>query len=260
MSGHGGESGRWMVSYADFVTLLFVLFVVLYSMGQTDVKRYKELADSFKAAFTTGKGGGGPARVVSPAIDSGGGLSTSDGAPAPISIEGLPKQSMAGIEVANDLVKLLNDSNLSSDVSIQNNVEGILIALSEKLLFSPGTVELQQEGYAVMDNAAEMLRPLQNEIRVVGYTDNTPPLDPSYQNNWDLSVARAKFIVEYLVGKGIDPQRLSVSGKGENAPIFENDTIEHRAINNRVEIVVIYPQKVENIIEFNISGGQNSAP
>jgi chemotaxis protein MotB len=167
---------------------------------------------------------------------------------------------MVGIEVANDLVKLLNDSNLSSDVSIQNNVEGVLIALSEKLLFSPGTVELQQEGYAVMDNAAEMLRPLQNEIRVVGYTDNTPPLDPSYQSNWDLSVGRAKFIVEYLVGKGIDPQRLTVSGKGENAPIFENDTIEHRAINNRVEIVVIYPQKVENIIEFNISGGQNSAP
>ena len=254
MSSHGGESGRWMVSYADFLTLLFVLFVVLYAMGQTDVKRYKELADSFKAAFEVGTGKGGNAKVVSPSIDSGGGLTSDSAMPAPIVIEGLPRESEAGVAVANELVQLLNESSLSSDVSIQNNVEGVLVALSEKLLFAEGTTNLQPTAYPVLDNAVEMLRPLKNDIRVVGYTDDSAPIDTQYRDNWELSGGRAKVIVDYLVEKGIDPRRLMISAKGEYSPIFENDTPEHRAINNRVEIIVVYPQQTEDLIQFNISG------
>ncbi|MCE1254706.1 MAG: flagellar motor protein MotB, partial [Anaerolineae bacterium] len=91
MSSHGGESGRWMVSYADFLTLLFVLFVVLYSMGQTDVKRYKQMAESFKAAFGAGQGGGGPQQVIDVQINQAAGPTSKDGVSQPISIEGLPK-------------------------------------------------------------------------------------------------------------------------------------------------------------------------
>jgi len=258
MSSHGGESGRWMVSYADFVTLLFVLFVVLYSMGQTDVQRYKEMAESFKAAFSSGSGG--PARVVSPMIDSSGGMSEDSGQPAPIVVEGMQRESSSGAEVASDLVNMLNESNLSSDVSVQNNIEGVLIALSEKLLFVEGTTQLNPDAYPVLDNVVAMMLPLANDIRVVGYTDNTLPQDPKYLNNWELSVGRAFLVLDYLIQKGIDPRRLTASGRGENLPIFPNDTPEHRALNNRVDIVVVYLKETEDVIQFNLSNVPGTAP
>lgn len=251
MSSHGGESGRWMVSYADFLTLLFVLFVVLYAMGQTDVQRYKEIAESFRAAFSLGAGG--PARVVSPMIDSSGGVTDENAPPAPIVVEGLQRQSSSGAEIARDLVRMLSESNLSSDVSVQNNIEGVLIALSEKLLFLEGTVQLVPEAYPVLDDVVGMLRAMDNDIRVVGYTDNTPPKDARYTDNWQLSLARASVVVDYLISKGIDPRRLTVSGRGEYFPILPNDTPEHRALNNRVDIVVVYPKETEDVIQLNLS-------
>jgi chemotaxis protein MotB len=129
MSSHGGGNDRWLVSYSDFITLLMVLFVVLYSMGQIDVKRYKALAQNLKAAFTVG---GAPPKVVDPNIDQSGGLSL-NAAAQPIQVEGLPVLSSVGSEVAGKLTDLLKENGLSSEVSVQNNVEGVLISLSQKL-------------------------------------------------------------------------------------------------------------------------------
>jgi chemotaxis protein MotB len=250
-SSHGGDSGRWMVSYADFLTLLFVLFVVLYSMGQTDLQKYKQLAQSFQAAFSTG--GGGTSVVVDPSINqSGSGEGQEEGQPAPIVIEGLPYQVNTSSEVASELASLLEQSDLSSDVGIENNIEGALVALSEKLLFTPGTLELQSEAYPYLDSLAEMVRPLDNDIKIIGHTDDTPPQDPTFSNNWELSTARAQLVVQYLIDKGIDPRRLIASGRGEYAPIYVNDTTEHRALNSRVEIVLIYPQDVQDVINLEL--------
>lgn len=249
-SGHGGESGRWMVSYADFLTLLFVLFVILYSMGQTDLEKYKEMAESFEKAFSLG--GGGPTRVVDPQINRVGNADE-ESQPAPIVIEGIPRQTGAGMEVADDLTQMLSQSDLANEVSIQNNIEGVLISVSEKLLFVPGTAELHTEAYSVLDILVEMLLPLENEIKIVGHTDNTPPVDPATPNNWVLSTLRAYTIVDYFVSMGIDPGRLIAAGRGEYSPIFPNDTPEHRALNSRAEIIVIYPQDVEDVIQLDLS-------
>lgn len=253
MSSHGGESGRWMVSYADFLTLLFVLFVVLYSMGQTDVKRYKAMAESFKAAFggsgTGAGGGGGPQTVVDTQINQVSGLTSKDGVAQPIVIEGLPKvPSSSGSQVANKLSTMLGDSKLSSEVSLQNNIEGVLLSLSEKLLFTPGTVELGPQAYPVLDSIAAMAAPLDNSIRIIGYTDDTPPVDEKYKDNWELSFARANMIAQYLVSKGIDPQRLLPTARGEFSPVFPNDTPQHKALNSRADIVIVYPVPVEDAI------------
>ena len=173
MSGHGGGgSERWLVSYADFITLLMVLFVVLYSMGQVDIERYKQLASSLKAAFS-----GGPVRIVDPGIDQSGG--SDDKAPAPIVIPGIPQSPVSSVEVAGELTRLLEAVKLGGSVSVQNNIEGVLISLSEKLVFNQGTAELQAEAYPVLDTIAKMIRSLENDIRVVGYTDDSPPTDPS---------------------------------------------------------------------------------
>lgn len=230
-----GNSERWLLSYSDFITLLMVIFVVLYSMGQTDVQKYKQLAESLKSAFSFG----GAVQVVDPKINEGGGT-VENGQSKPIVVPGIPSEPPKSEEVANELTQMLATSNLGNEVSVQTNVEGVLISLSEKLVFEPGTARLPDNVYPVLDVIAEMLKPIENNVRLVGHTDNQPPRDPHYANNMELSVARAMVVADYLINKGIDPKRLIVSGRGEYQPIFENDTDEHRALNGRVEIIIIY--------------------
>jgi chemotaxis protein MotB len=236
---------RWLVSYADFITLLMVLFVVLYSMGQVDVKKYQQLAESFKAAFALG----GPVKVVDAGVSSSGG-STTNGQPNPIQIEGIPQSPPDSAEVASQLTSMLSSSDLGKEVSVQTNIEGILISLSQKLVFAPGTAELQQDAYPVLDTIVKMLKPVQNSIRIVGHTDDTPSTDSRYPDNWSLSLGRAMVIGNYMIEKGIDPTRITVAGRGEYAPIFPNDTDEHKSLNSRADIIVIYKVD-ENVVGLN---------
>jgi chemotaxis protein MotB len=233
--GESGGSERWLLSYSDFITLLMVIFVVLYSMGQTDVQKYKQLANSFKAAFTFGS----TSKVIDTQINqNAGGLQ--NGQAQPIVVPGIPSVPPKSEEVAAQLTQMLAKNNLGNEVSVQTNVEGVLISLSEKLVFKPGTAELPASVYPILDVIADMLKPLNNSIRLVGHTDDQLPQDPKYADNMELSVARAMVIANYLISKGIDPSLLTVSGQGQYKPIFPNDTPEHRALNGRVEIVVIY--------------------
>lgn len=239
---HGGGKDRWLVSYADFITLLMVLFVVLYSMSQVDVEKYKLLANSLRVAFS----GDGETSVVDPSINLGGGLSDSDSA-APIIIPGIPHVSMDSVEVASQLTNMLQVTDQGDMVSVQNNLEGVLISLSEKLIFMPGTAELQPDAYAVLDTVATMLKSINNEVRIVGYTDSSPIADPRYTNSWELSTARAITIVNYLASLGLDPARFTASGRGEYHPLFSDDSEEHRLLNSRAEIIVVYPIEEETI-------------
>lgn len=240
--GHGGDE-RWLVSYSDFITLLFVLFVVLYSMGQVDVTKYKILAESMRAAFSAG----GASKIVSNSISASGGGTDPNSVPAPISIPGMPEKPPQSEEVASQLTTMLNEMNMGSGVSVQTNIEGVLISLSESLIFYPGTANLYPQAYPVLDGIIGMLNSMQNQLRIVGHTDNTPPSDPKYANNFELSVARANVVAQYLISKGIDPARLTISGKSEYSPIFPNDTEEHRSMNSRAEIVIIYPDTTSSI-------------
>ena len=245
------NSERWLVSYADFITLLMVMFVVLYSMGQVDVRKYKELADSMRAAFSIG----GAVKVIDSQIDQSGGT-TEDGKPNPIQIPGIPQKPPESQEVAGELTSMLSSMNLGNAVSVQTNIEGVLISLSEKLVFTPGTAQLNQSAYSVLDTIVKMVKPIDNQMRIVGHTDNSKPTDPKYANNWELSAGRAVVIANYLISKGISPDRLTVSGRGEYQPVFDNDTPEHRALNSRADIVVVYKSSSNKIIDTNsIIGG-----
>ena len=249
---HGGGGDAWLVSYADFITLLMVLFVVLYSMGQTDVERYKQLAESLRAGFE----GGGTVNVVDPGINSHGGSSEND-QPSPITISDIPKSPPETEKIASQLTRMLTSSEVGSEVSVQNNIEGILISLSEHLVFFPGQAELQPGAYPVLDKVAEMARTSEMDIRVVGHTDNAMPSDPRYPTNWELSVARAISIVNYLMAAGIEPERMVASGRADTEPIFPNDTPEHRALNSRADIVFVYPV-TGTFIDLNLNDGGTS--
>ncbi len=243
--GEGGEnSERWLVSYADFITLLMVMFVVFYSMGQTDVKKYKALAEQMREAFTVG---GGPAKVIDTNINSSAGT-VEDGTSKPIVVPGIPESPPKSEEVAGRLTQMLSQTGLGNEVSVQTNIEGVLISLSEKLTFKPGTIELSPEALPVLQTISGMVVPISNQIRLVGHTDNSPPADPHFQTNWELSFARAKFIADILLKAGVNPQRIIVSGRGEYDPIFPNDTDAHRSLNGRVDIIIIY-EVDDSIIE-----------
>jgi chemotaxis protein MotB len=239
-----GNSERWLLSYSDFMTLLMTMFVILYSMGQVDVKKYKQMADSFKSAFSVG---GGPVKVVDAQINQSSGTDA-NGQPNPIEIPGIPQKAPDSVEVAGQLTSFLSSQNLGKEVSVQTNIEGVLISLSEELIFPPGTATLQANAYPVLDTIITMLKKIENPVRVVGHTDNTPPVDPKYKSNWDLSLARGMVIGDYLIKNGIKPDRLTVSGRGEYDPIFPNDTPEHKALNSRADIVIIYQ------VDSNVTG------
>ncbi|HMV98403.1 MAG TPA: flagellar motor protein MotB [Anaerolineales bacterium] len=235
---------RWLVSYADFITLLMVLFVVLYSMGQVNVEKYKQLAESMRTAFTLG----GASQVVDSQINQAGGTSE-DGSSKPIVVPGIPEGPTQSEEVAGQLTSMLSSQNLGNQVSVQTNIEGVLISLSERLIFKNDQTELPAESLQVLDTIVEMLRPIDNKVRLVGHTNNTPPTNPAYPGNWELSLARATSVAKYLINSGISPERLIISGQGEYAPIFPNDTEQHKELNARVEIIIIY--KVDsNIIDI----------
>jgi chemotaxis protein MotB len=236
---------RWLVSYADFITLLMVLFVVLYSMSQVNVEKYKILATSMRSAFALG----GPSQVVDSQINQSGGTSE-DGTSKPIVVPGIPEGPTQSEEVAGQLTAMLSSQNLGNQVSVQTNIEGVLISLSERLIFKNDQVELPAESLQVLDTIVEMLRPINNKVRLVGHTNNTPSTNPSYPTNWELSLARATSVAKYLINAGVAPERLIISGQSEYAPVFPNDTEQHKNLNARVEIVIIY--KVDsNMIDIN---------
>lgn len=236
---------RWLVSYADFITLLMVLFVILYSMGQIDVKKYKTLAESMRSAFSVG----GPSQVVDSQINQAGGTSE-DGTSKPIVVPGIPEGPTQSEEVAGELTSMLAAQNLGNAVSVQTNIEGVLISLSERLIFQDGQADLPPESYPVLDTIVDMLRPIPNKVRLIGHTSNTPSSSPLYPTNWELSLARAMSVTRYMINAGLTPERFIVSGQGEYAPIFPNDTPEHQALNARVEIIIVYPVE-SNIVNTN---------
>ena len=236
---------RWLVSYADFITLLMVLFVVLYSMSQVSVEKYKILASSMRSAFTLG----GPSQVVDSQINQAGGTSQ-DGTSKPIVIPGIPEGPTQSEEVAGQLTALLSSQNLGNQVSVQTNIEGVLISLSERLIFKDAQTELPPESLQVLDTIVKMFSPINNKIRLVGHTNNTPSSNPNYPTNWELSLARATSAAKYLITSRFSPERLTIAGQGEYAPVFPNDTEQHKGLNARVEIIIIY--KVDsNVININ---------
>jgi chemotaxis protein MotB len=201
-----------------------------------------------KMAFSLG----GASQVVDSQINQSGGT-MEDGSSKPIVVPGIPEGPTQSEEVAGQLTAMLSSQNLGNQVSVQTNIDGVLISLSERLIFENDQAELPAESLDVLNTIVEMLRPINNKVRLVGHTNTTPSTNPMYPTNWELSLARATSVARYLINSGIAPERLIISGQGEYAPVFPNDTELHKEMNARVELVIIY--KVDsNIIDINSTG------
>jgi chemotaxis protein MotB len=231
-AGHDGgheNAERWLLTYADLITLLMVFFVVLYSMSQADSTKFKRISAALQQAFNVDVLQGQAAS----SIDDGAGKPTQ-----PIDDLISDAQVPQVARLKNKIEAVLEGAAQTPEVTVGVDREGIVIRLSGSYLFDSGRAELKPNAFGVLSAVASELRLLPNDIRVDGHTDSTPLVDsPRYPTNWELSAARALAVTRYFTeSDGVMAGRLVAAGYGEFRPIALNDTREHRALNRRVEI------------------------
>lgn len=227
---------RWVISYADFVTLLFAFFVVLFAVSQVDSKKVGRFTQSFNAATQWevlqghGRGllSGDPAQPPEP--------TSAPIIPAPLSSE----DSDAGsFSLRGLLTERLEGKAKLEGLEIEEIHGELVLRLPEHLLFDNAQAILREEGRAALSAVEDVLQDRAVRIRIEGHTDSVPIQTAQFPSNWELSTARATACVRYMLeGKRIEPQRLSAAGYGEHHPVGDNATAEGRARNRRVDVVI----------------------
>ena len=222
---------RWLVSYADFITLLFAFFVVMYSISSINEGKYKVLSDSMEGIFSQ------PERAIKP-IPVGderfkGQSDSDDGESGSGSVAQDPLASIAE-QIRDQFDGLLGDGKLH----VRANEMWLELELSSSLLFPSGDAIPHQDAFDIIEKISSILAPFENPIQVEGFTDNLPISTAQYPTNWELSAARAASIVRMLVMDGVQPERLAAVGYGEFQPIADNADAAGRARNRRVVLVI----------------------
>lgn len=239
---------RWLVSYADFITLLFAFFVVLYSSSQVDNKKIARLSIAIQGGFQelgvfTGTAQGPPSKgkeappplgpkmtIEYPGLEP---LVT----PGVILTEGLQKDEAT---LRRELENTLGEEIKKHEVQIRIGREGLIVSLRELGFFNSGEATLLEGAEAKITRIAKILGSRGYDIRVEGHTDNVPIHTATFKSNWELSTARATEVVNLLVDRnGFDPRHISVAGYSEYRPIADNDTEDGRRMNRRVDLVIL---------------------
>jgi chemotaxis protein MotB len=243
---HDNEE-RWLLTYADLITLLFVLFVVMYAISTTDLRKFVALAQSVSAAFNAEVMSGNQAITISDGQDMTVQQDTSAAGTSPV------QSDLRAIKAA--LEDYAIGEGLGGEVEVGMVPQGIVIRLNDALLFSSGRANLDDHALKLIREVAGIIRPLPNQIRVEGNTDDQQPDGVLYANNWDLSSARALAVLEALIDDGVAPERLSALGNAQYNPLAPNTDEAARAKNRRVDIVVIYPSDGTSLGGGTSSGG-----
>jgi chemotaxis protein MotB len=230
---------RWLVSYADFMTLLFAFFVVMYAVSRVDNKRVVQAAESIRwAMHYAGTGGNGSLPIFDgPATSEGGGPALRSGsthAPQPLKqIEMLRKKLEKRVR------PFVIERSQAPAVTVLVEGRKLTVRLAATEFFDPGQAVLRPQALAVLDAIANELVPLDRMLRVEGHTDETPIGNDRWRNNWELSAARAATVVTYLErAHGAKPEKLAAVGLGAAHPLSKDGTPEALERNRRVELVI----------------------
>ena len=229
---------RWLVSYADFITLLFAFFVVLYSVSRVDNKRLTQAAASIRwAMHYAGTGGTGALPIFDGPASEGGGPALNSGGTT-------QKAKEKAIELLRKKIErrikpFLLERKATAAVTVVVEGRRLTVRLAATEFFDAGQAALRPQVVAILDAIAMELVPLDRMLRVEGFTDETPMSGDRYRNNWDLSAARAATVVTYLQeAHGARPELLAAVGLGSAHPISAEDTDAARQLNRRVELVI----------------------
>ncbi len=223
----------WMATFADLVTLLMCFFVLLFAMSTTQQETYKELVKSLRSALG--------AQAV-PESGTREGL-TMHAVPSEEPSENQAIDELGGMiekemeEIVSEVRELVLFNKLGGEVSVTKTEDGVVITLSDLLLFKKGGTALAPKGMDILKKVAVVLAKLAYHVKIKGHTDSAPMSSSRYPSNWELSSARASTVVRLLIVNGVPPQYISAEGYAHYHPVATNDTEKGRSYNRRVEIV-----------------------
>lgn len=245
---------RWLVSYADFITLLFAFFVTMYSVSRVDGKKMGSAVESLQRALgsvmpiqmTHKEPGVFPNQVVPIQFSI-----------TPIEGKAYTADGRALIKMAEDIKKGIEEiskkgssktgSTLAHQIKFILEKRGLVIRISEHIFFNSGEAMIRPDMEPILNVLGQTLEKIPNQIRIEGHTDNVPINTARFPSNWELSTARATMIVRYLLDHfQFDPERLSATGYAEYRPIDTNSTPEGRLQNRRVDFVILSQKEMES--------------
>ncbi len=223
MFGEEAESSdRYIITYADLITLLLGLFILLYAFSNIDLQKYRRVVQVAGQVF-----GNYDSSKVATRMSSAAGTSV------------IPKSDPFN-KLRDQVRQALDENNMSSAVKLVQNERGITIRIQDDILFISGRAELTEYSKLILQKLAPALRALPNDIRIEGHTDTIPVAGNQFPSNWHLSVARATNAGYFLMNQqGLQPGRVSVVGYAEYRPISTNQSPEGRSNNRRVDIVIL---------------------
>lgn len=232
--GHGGGHGsseRWLLTYADLITLLLAFFVILYALAQTDHKKVSELINSMRSAFHFTQGAGEKPLTGQPDVLVGG--------QSPMDFAMLQMQDQLEKEIAKQFGDQQAEDGQQA-VTTTLTERGLVVSLASSAFFDAGAADLRPDAIALMRTVAWTLKNSGKNIMIEGHTDDTPIHTAMFPSNWELSTHRATAVVRYLVeAYKLPPERLSAAGYGEYKPLVANTSPANRAKNRRVDIVIL---------------------
>jgi chemotaxis protein MotB len=236
---------RWLVSYADFITLLFAVFVVLYAMSQSDKKKVEEVSRSIREAFGMVQTTSTPEMRIIDSLDL-----APIPAPEPQSRESANESETDSSHpyaeeeefsnIKKEISGMLAAKGNQDKIKLTVTKRGLVISLKEAGFFDSGSAEMQPASLPLLEEIAKSIQGYANDVKIEGHTDNVPVTSKTIRSNWELSTARSTSMVRYLIDAlHFPPARLSAVGYGEYRPIADNSTESGRAKNRRVDIVLL---------------------
>lgn len=234
----GGGSPGWITTFSDLMSLLLTFFILLYSMSNIDAQKFESMTKSLQGVLS----GLGYTEVLE-------GQNEDVEVPLEEDIPSEDELEESGImeeiqEVYEKVLSYVETQGLDADVSVTFNKRGIFVDIKEAILFDLGSASIKDSGLEVLDKIEGILKEFDNEILIEGHTDNVPIEGALYPSNWELSTARSVSVVRYLSEIGnIPPSRLAATGYGEHKPIAPNTNEENRAINRRVNILIVFDEE-----------------
>lgn len=222
---HGHHSrDRWLLSYADFITLLFAFFTTMYAISTVDAGKLSTMAQGLQQAFDPNEQGRGVNATRGDGVLS----------------DGVSLLSSEQLDAKTVLVRDLADDLASGRLEMSEDGRGLVVSIPEASSFPTGSADLSEGAQAAMIRLAGSLQKTANALRIEGHTDDVPIHSARFASNWELSTARATAVVQWLIERGqMPPQRLSAAGYGEYHPRVPNDSAEARGRNRRVDVVIL---------------------
>jgi chemotaxis protein MotB len=227
------QHDRWLVSYADFITLLFAFFVVMYAISIVNEGKYRVLSDALGSAF--GGRDAAASRTEKTQVQ-----------PLPLTsivarrhMEAMRREKERLNALAQQLSRTLAPLVKSGKVRVTQNGRGVSVEINASVLFDTGDAKLNGDSVEALKAVAGLLKDDTHSIQVEGHTDNVPIANPLFPSNWELSATRASSVVRLFIDSGVAPERLTALGHGATQPVASNDDATGRARNRRVAVTII---------------------